>query len=320
MKSLEDIQRLILEDLECFYQTNDQHSLVIPIHYLLKIGGKRMRPALFLLSHQLFSSDLTAARNAALAIEVFHNFTLMHDDIMDNAPLRRGQATVHKKFNTNKAILSGDAMLIQAYQLLMSHPCQNQIQLIHCFNQHAMEVCEGQELDMNFETRNDVSLVEYIEMIRLKTAVLIGGAMKMGALYAGAKPEDQEHLYKCGEEMGIAFQLLDDYLDAFGSPEQVGKQLGGDIMADKKTFLRIQLYQKATQDELAVLQNKEQDPQEKVTETLELLRKYQVDLAILDLAKKYSDSAIAHLAAVGVNPEYKAPLLKVITQLLNRTS
>jgi geranylgeranyl diphosphate synthase type II len=279
-----------------------------------------MRPALFLLSHQLFSSDLTAARNAALAIEVFHNFTLMHDDIMDNAPLRRGQATVHEKFNTNKAILSGDAMLIQAYQLLMSHPCQNQIQLIHCFNQHAMEVCEGQELDMNFESREDVTIEEYIEMIRLKTAVLIGGSMKMGAIYAGAQPEEQEHLYQCGEEMGIAFQLLDDYLDAFGDPHQVGKQLGGDIIADKKTFLRIHLYQKATPEELTLLQKKDILPQEKVTETLGLLRKYHIDHSLLDLAKKYSDSAIAHLDAIELKTEYKAPLQKVITDLLNRTS
>lgn len=320
MKTLAEIQTLIQEDLAVFYQSNQKSTLSTPIHYLLNIGGKRMRPALFLLSHQLFSNELEKARSAALAIEVFHNFTLMHDDIMDNAPLRRGHATVHEKFNVSKAILSGDAMLIHAYQLLMSQPCPNQNQLIHAFNQHAMEVCEGQELDMAFESREDVTITEYLEMIRLKTAVLLGGSMKMGAIFAGAEWTAQNHLYQCGEEMGLAFQLLDDYLDAFGNPEEVGKRVGGDIIADKKTFLRIKLYEKATNEELDSLQEKENNPNEKVLATQNLLRKYQIDDELLNLAKSYSDSAIDHLNAIEVNASFKAPLEHVIFTLLNRKS
>lgn len=320
MKTLAEIQTLIQEDLAVFYQSNQNSTLSTPIHYLLNIGGKRMRPALFLLSHQLFSNEIEKARSAALAIEVFHNFTLMHDDIMDNAPLRRGHATVHEKFNVSKAILSGDAMLIHAYQLLMSQPCPNQNQLIHAFNQHAMEVCEGQELDMAFETREDVTITEYLEMIRLKTAVLLGGSMKMGAIFAGAEWTAQNHLYRCGEEMGLAFQLLDDYLDAFGNPEEVGKRVGGDIIADKKTFLRIKLYEKATNEELNSLQEKENNPNEKVLATQNLLRKYQIDDELLNLAKSYSDSAIDHLNAIEVNASFKAPLEQVIFTLLNRKS
>jgi geranylgeranyl diphosphate synthase type II len=183
-----------------------------------------------------------------------------------------------------------------------------------------MEVCEGQDLDMAFESREDVTITEYLEMIRLKTAVLLGGSMKMGAIFAGAEWTAQNHLYQCGEEMGLAFQLLDDYLDAFGNPEEVGKRVGGDIIADKKTFLRIKLYEKATNEELDSLQEKENNPNEKVLATQNLLRKYQIDDELLNLAKSYSDSAIDHLNAIEVNASFKAPLEQVIFTLLNRKS
>jgi geranylgeranyl diphosphate synthase type II len=316
--SITQAQNWIEEDLQNFYQSYPSTPLFEPIQYLLRIGGKRMRPALVLLSHQLFSDTPENAREAALAIEVFHNFTLMHDDIMDKAPLRRGHNTVHERYNTNTAILSGDAMMIQAYQLLMKRPCKNQHALIELFNQKALEVCIGQELDMSFESRNDVSVEEYLEMIRLKTAVLVGGALQMGAIIADASPENQSHLYACGEEMGLAFQLMDDYLDAFGNPETVGKQTGGDILADKKTYLYLQLLSRASQDEKRKLQSPFSTPEEKVGTIKEWMRHYSIDAEIKALADQYSQSAIEHLNTVDCHNEKKQPLIQVVQQLLHR--
>jgi len=316
--SISKVQNWIEEDLQNFYQSYPSTPLFEPIQYLLKIGGKRIRPALVLLSHQLFNEKPENARPAALAIEVFHNFTLMHDDIMDKAPLRRGQATVHERYNTNTAILSGDAMMIQAYQLLMKNPCHDQHQLIELFNQKALEVCIGQDLDMSFEGRNDVTVKEYLEMIRLKTAVLVGCAMKMGALVACASKENQDHLYACGEEMGLAFQLMDDYLDAFGNPETVGKQTGGDILADKKTYLYLQLLSRATQEEKNKLQSPFSTPEEKVSTVKEWMRYYKIDEEVKSIANQYSQSAIEHLQAVDCHTEKKEPLIHLVKQLLER--
>ncbi|GGD48433.1 isoprenyl synthetase [Muriicola marianensis] len=205
--------------------------------YILKLGGKRLRPALTLLSSELFGGTYSRAMDAAMAVEYFHNFSLIHDDIMDEAPLRRGKTTVHKKWDLNTGILSGDAMLIESYRFLEVYPPEVFRELTRVFSETAVQVCEGQQYDMDFETRDDVTVPEYLRMIEYKTAVLVGAAVKMGAITAGASEGDQQKIYDFGLNLGIAFQLQDDYLDAFGDPKKFGKQVGGDIIENKKTYL-----------------------------------------------------------------------------------
>lgn len=225
-----------------------------PVEYLLSLGGKRIRPYLTMMSGAAYGANLNDTVGAAMAVEVFHNFTLMHDDVMDQAPLRRGHATVHKKWNLNNALLSGDAMLIMAYQSLELYPDTVFKQLTSLLSKTAIEVCEGQQYDMDFETNPNVSQEDYIEMIRLKTAVLVGCALKMGAIIGKASEKDQMALYDFGIQLGLAFQLQDDYLDAFGNQETFGKKIGGDILEDKKTILYHLALKKATPDQRKSLQ------------------------------------------------------------------
>jgi geranylgeranyl diphosphate synthase type II len=239
MRKLEDLQSLIASSVSELKFPEYPAELYEPIKYILALGGKRMRPALLLMACDLFGGDVEAALPPALAIEVFHNFTLMHDDIMDNAPKRRGKTTVHEKWNSNVAILSGDVMLIEGYKLMMQVRENILRQVLDIFNETAVGVCEGQQLDMTFETSNNISIEEYINMIRLKTAVVLGGALKIGALIGEADIKDAELLSKFGEYLGIAFQLQDDILDVYGNPEKFGKQVGGDIISNKKTYLLI---------------------------------------------------------------------------------
>ncbi|TFF35637.1 polyprenyl synthetase family protein [Mucilaginibacter psychrotolerans] len=239
MRKLEDLQSLIATSVEKLQYPAYPAELYEPISYILSIGGKRMRPALLLMACDLFGGDVEAALPPALAIEVFHNFTLMHDDIMDNAPIRRGRATVHEKWNQNVAILSGDVMLIEGYKLMMEVRDNILRRVLDIFNDTAVGVCEGQQLDMTFETSNDISISEYINMIRLKTAVVLGGALKIGALIGEADDKDAELLSDFGVNLGIAFQLQDDILDVYGDPLKFGKQVGGDIISNKKTYLLI---------------------------------------------------------------------------------
>ena len=220
-------------------------NLYSPVNYILSIGGKRMRPILTLMATDLFGGDSKDSLHAAMAVEVFHNFTLLHDDIMDDAPLRRGKQTVHEKWDVNTAILSGDVMMIKAYGFLMEYKGEVYRAVMEVFNQTAIEVCEGQQMDVDFETRSDVSLEEYVEMIKLKTSVLVACALKMGAVIAGASDKDADLIYDFGLNLGLAFQLQDDYLDAFGNPETFGKQVGGDIIENKKTYLYIIAEQRA---------------------------------------------------------------------------
>ncbi|MCH2198458.1 MAG: polyprenyl synthetase family protein [Flavobacteriales bacterium] len=230
-------------------------GLYDPIDYLMQLGGKRIRPAMVLAAAEAFGASQEKAMDVALAVETFHNFTLMHDDIMDKAPLRRGMPTVHEKWNANTAILSGDAMLVQAYQHLSKSDPAQLPELMKLFNHTAIEVCEGQQLDMEFETRDNVTVDEYMEMIELKTSVLLAAALKMGAIIAGASEEDQAKIYSYGIKVGLAFQLQDDYLDAFGDPEKFGKQVGGDILADKKTFLYLMCQDLASAEQLKSLKS-----------------------------------------------------------------
>ncbi|RTY70591.1 polyprenyl synthetase family protein [Flavobacterium sp. LB2P53] len=237
MHSIYQYQGFLSEYLQAQYETKEPKNLYEPIRYILDLGGKRIRPVLTLMSAEIFDAPYQKALPAALAVEVFHNFSLVHDDIMDDAPLRRGKATVHEKWNINTGILSGDAMLILAYQYFEQYEPVIFRDLAKLFSKTALEVCEGQQWDVDFEERNDVTIPEYLMMIQYKTAVLVAAAMKMGAIIAETTEENANLVYDFGLNLGLAFQLQDDFLDAFGDPETFGKQVGGDIIENKKTYL-----------------------------------------------------------------------------------
>ena len=249
MHSINQYQEFIADYLESQYETKEPKNLYDPIHYILGLGGKRMRPVLTLMSAEVFDADYKKALPAALAVEVFHNFSLIHDDIMDDAPLRRGKVTVHEKWDINTGILSGDAMLILAYQYFEKYEPSIFKELAKLFSKTALEVCEGQQWDVDFETRTDVSIPEYLKMIQYKTAVLVAAAMKMGAIIAETSEENANLIYDFGLNLGLAFQLQDDYLDAFGNPETFGKQVGGDIIENKKTYLYLKALEFASTDQ-----------------------------------------------------------------------
>lgn len=295
-------------------------SLYDPLRYFMKLGGKRVRPVLCLMGAELFDAANEDAWHAATAIEVFHNFTLIHDDIMDKAPLRRGQLTVHERWNISTAILSGDALCIYAYGELakIRRPLQP---LLHLFNRTAVEVCEGQQLDMDFETRADVTEDEYIRMIALKTSVLLACSLKMGALLGGATEGAADKLYEFGKNLGIAFQLQDDYLDAFGVPEKLGKQAGGDILENKKTFLHIAARTNADAAQGAALQAcAGLAGSEKVSETLRLFTATGADKNCREAVALYSERAFDCFDELPVLSKRKAPLLDLAKMLLNRES
>lgn len=247
MQYLARFQEVLEVDLFNTVPTHEPQDLYEPISYMLSIGGKRIRPILTLLACDVFGKDFKQALQAAKAIEMFHNFSLIHDDIMDNAPLRRGQTTVHERWDLNTGILSGDAMLILAYQLFESYPPHIFKALAELFSKTALEVCEGQQYDINFETQAEVRLEEYLKMIEYKTAVLVGAALAMGAIVAEASKENKEQIYEFGRNLGIAFQIQDDYLDTFGNPETFGKQVGGDIIENKKTILYLKTLELGTE-------------------------------------------------------------------------
>lgn len=253
MYSIQQLQNIIIKAIEGKKYPSEPAELYEPMQYMMNLGGKRLRPALLLMGCDAFGGDIYQAINPAIAIEVFHNFTLMHDDIMDNAPLRRGKITVHEKWNSSVGILSGDAMLVEGYKLMMQVDEKVLRPVLEIFNDTATAVCEGQQLDMNFEQLKEVQIAAYINMIRLKTAVVLGGALKIGALLAGANQTEAELIYAFGEDLGIAFQLQDDILDVYGNPEKFGKQVGGDIISNKKTYLLIKALETANQNQLAEL-------------------------------------------------------------------
>ena len=237
MKSIAQYREAFQEYLDLKIQVKEPVNLYNPMRYILGLGGKRLRPVLVLMSAEIFEADYKNALDAALAIEIFHNFSLVHDDIMDDAPLRRGKETVHERWDINTGILSGDAMLINAYQLFENYQSEIFQELAKLFSKTAMQVCEGQQYDIDFESRDDVSIEDYLKMIEYKTAVLVGASLQMGAIVANTSEANKQSVYEFGRLLGIAFQLQDDYLDAFGDPETFGKQSGGDIIENKKTFL-----------------------------------------------------------------------------------
>jgi geranylgeranyl diphosphate synthase type II len=300
-------------------------ELYDPIHYLLSLGGKRIRPVLCLLTYSLFKSDWEKQVPAALSVEIFHNFTLMHDDIMDKAPLRRGKQTVHEKWNDNIAILSGDVMLVNAYQYL------NKVKglsleafqhLLGRLSRIAAEVCEGQQFDMNFESRDDVTVEEYIEMIRLKTSVLIGFSMEMGGLLASAPAEVSDSLYRIGETIGLGFQLKDDLLDVYGDPEKFGKQPGGDILANKKTYLLIKAFERATGSTLASLEKwvaaTEYDASEKVQAVTAIYDSLGLKAETEAVIASYFDAAFMEIQSLAISEEQKSALVKFMSGLVDR--
>ena len=321
MKSIQELSALISDELDRIEYPKTPSLLYEPIDYILGLGGKRMRPILVLMAHQLFDKNIEKAISPALAIEVFHNFTLLHDDIMDNAPLRRGQKTVHEKWNSNVAILSGDTMLVQAYQLMAEVDNAIVKQVLAVFSKAAIEVCEGQQWDMDFETQSDVSIHDYLKMIEYKTAVLLGAALQIGAITAGASKEEQNHLYAFGRDLGIAFQLKDDLLDAFGDAETFGKQVGGDIMANKKTYLYLKALALADGTQR---QNLEQyfstnDTSElKVDAVRTIFSNLEIPDLTTNLIREYHARAMENLAAI--DSENKEPLLAFSALLMDRVS
>lgn len=301
---------------------NEPTQLYEPIRYILSLGGKRIRPALTLMVCDFFDTDFQQAIPAALAIELFHNFSLIHDDIMDNAPLRRGKATVHEKWDINTGILSGDAMLILAYRFFENYEPKTFQELAKLFSETALQVCEGQQHDMDFETRDDVAIEEYLHMIDHKTAVLVGAAMKMGAIVAEASEKDKDKIYQFGRNLGIAFQLQDDYLDVFGNPETFGKQVGGDIISNKKTFLYLTAasHGSATQaEELTHLFDiNPKDPTDKIATVKEIFIKSGAAQATQAEIAKFNNLAYSLLGEINISEGEKELLRQFGDNLMER--
>lgn len=297
-------------------------SLYEPIRYVLSMGGKRIRPVLMLLSYNLFKEDPETILMPACALETYHNYTLLHDDLMDNADLRRGHETVHKKWNANTAILSGDSMLVLAYQRMQQCSSDKMSEVLALFTETALEIGEGQEYDMAFEHRDDVSEEEYIEMIRLKTSVLLACALKIGAILAGASKEDADNLYRFGEQIGLAFQLQDDFLDVYGDTRVFGKAIGGDITSNKKTFMLINALNHANEEQRRQLESwigaTEFDRDEKVAAVTRLYNEIGIDRMAQDMIAYYFEQSRKYLQAVSVEESRKAELAAYAQRMMNR--
>jgi geranylgeranyl diphosphate synthase type II len=327
LNNLTAFKELIDFELEEFNKSllnKKPSSLYDPIKYTLDLGGKRMRPLLTLIACDLFDGKVSEAVKPALGIEIFHNFTLLHDDIMDKAPLRRNQPTVHKKWNSDIAILSGDTMFVQSFQFVMQSPTQHLKEVLEVFTKTAIEVCEGQQMDMDFENQLNVSIPQYIKMIGLKTSVLLAGSMKIGAIIGGARAEDAQHIYEFGKNLGIAFQLQDDILDVFGSSDKVGKQTGGDIVSNKKTYLLLKAMDMADRYKKEELQlwmhTTDVDAMEKV-EAVKSIYEY---LGVKGLAEaemqKFYEKSLTHLNQIPCNSIKKHQLTKFAENLMQRES
>ena len=320
MTELKEYTAYIDKNLKDISFPSKPSELYDPIRYFLNIGGKRIRPILTLLGAELFGADKELAISQALSIEVFHNFTLVHDDIMDEAPLRRNQATVHHKWNTNVGILSGDVMIIKAYQLLCQINNKELPEALDIFSKTAVEVCEGQQMDMDFESRNDVSIAEYIEMIRLKTSVLLGAALTIGAIVANASEKDKENIYAFGQNIGIAFQIQDDILDLYADPLKFGKQVGGDVIANKKTILYLTALTEATKEQREILKQLDNDIniELKITRTRQLFDQLKVKESCKERMQSYYSLAKENLDKINVPDENKRKLLELASFLMDR--
>src|SRR5690606_16288222 len=318
MHLIKDYQEAVNKALSSIHYPQQPEKLYDPIRYFMGIGGKRIRPVLTLLAAEMHDCPIEKSLDTALAIELFHNFTLMHDDIMDNASLRRGKSTVHEKWNNSIAILSGDAMLISAYQFLAKNDSAVLPELLKVFNTVALEVCQGQQFDMDYEETSDISIDDYIDMIRLKTAVLLGAALKMGAIVSGASSANADHLEEFGINIGIAFQLQDDLLDVYGEELEFGKQIGGDIIANKKTFLMLKAIELAKDEDAEQLQkwiHKTDEPLKKINEVTRIYNKLGIQELTMNEMHFYSLKAHDALNKLDV-PEGKKETLKNLTESL----
>ena len=322
MLKSEEVLSVVNEAIKSLPFNRQPASLYEPVKYVLSIGGKRMRPVLMLLAYNLFKENPQSILNQACALETYHNYTLLHDDLMDNADLRRGHETVHKRWNANTAILSGDSMLVLAFQQMAQCPEDKLKAVLDLFTETALEIGEGQQYDMDFEHRMDVREDEYIEMIRLKTSVLLACALKMGALLADASTEDADLLYKFGEQIGLAFQLQDDFLDVYGDTKVFGKAIGGDIVSNKKTFMLINAFLRANEQQRAELHRwveaTEFDEQEKIAAVTRLYNEIGIDKLAQERIDHYFKQGLACLEAVKIDAERKANLTAYVYKLMKR--
>lgn len=320
--TVKEITELVNEGINSLAYDRKPQSLYEPIKYTMSQGGKRIRPVLTLLSYYMFRDDIRQALPCAMGLEMYHNYTLLHDDLMDNADMRRGNMTVHKKWDANTAILSGDSMLVLSYQLMSQCPQEMLQQVIDTFTITALEIGEGQQYDMDFEKRTDVTEEEYIEMIRLKTSVLLACAAKIGAILAGASSEEQNHAYRFGEQLGLAFQLQDDFLDVYGDEKVFGKKIGGDITSNKKTYMLIKALERAEGIDKQQLEYwieaQEFDRSEKINAVTEIYTRLGIDTLAKERIDKYFTSALNHLDAISAPAERKAELLSFVQQMMRR--
>ena len=321
MLTVNQYREVFVQYLKKFPINREPSNLYDPVSYILTLKGKRLRPILTLMATDIFSNSYKSGLDAALAVEVFHNFSLVHDDIMDSAELRRGNKTVHKKWNVSTGILSGDVMLIQAYQLFENYEGEVFVDLAKLFSKTAIEVCEGQQYDVDFETRDNVKTSDYLKMITYKTAVLLGASMKMGAIIARASKEDQNKIYDFGKYLGIAFQLQDDYLDAFGDEIKFGKKIGGDILENKKTYLYLKAIEFLSEDkknQLLGLYTNNNSSEEKIKTTKALFEESgSVDYTVKEI-KKYTNSAFEILESLNISAEKKKLLYEFGNSLMDR--
>lgn len=315
-------EKIIDESIKRVLKGYQPATLFAPAEYILSLGGKRLRPLLTLMAADLFGKDSEEAIDAALAVEIFHNFSLVHDDLMDNADMRRGYPTIHKKWSDNNAILSGDALVIEAYKYIARTPVRVLPEVLELFSATAMEICEGQQYDMDFEQRLDVTEEEYIEMIRLKTAVLIGCALKIGAIIAGAPVQDAESIYEFGINIGLAFQLKDDLLDVYGDPKTFGKRVGGDILCNKKTFLLIRSLKtadtKQRDDLIQWLTATDYDPDEKIKFVKNTYDELNLRFIVENLIEKYYLASLDCLSSINVPDNRKRDLISLAENLMYR--
>jgi geranylgeranyl diphosphate synthase type II len=324
MYKIQELQQIIESEFQKIDFPKNPAELYQPIEYILTIGGKRIRPLFTVLTANLFSEDVQNAIKPSIGLEIFHNFTLLHDDIMDKADIRRNKPTVHKKWNENVAILSGDAMMIYSYEFFMYLPSEILIPIFKTFNKTAIEVCEGQQFDMNFENQIEVSEQEYIKMIELKTSVLIAACFKIGAICGGASEKDAENMYEFGKNLGLAFQLRDDYLDCFGNTSEFGKQIGGDIVANKKTYLLIKALNTSNQEikeKLITEINKTNfDRAEKVKAILDIYKQLNIPQIAEQKIEEYYNLAFSYFDKISVPEERKTEIIEFVNLLKNRTN
>ena len=322
MESFKDYSRMLEEGLKKVSLGSKPDTLYDPVKYILDIGGKRVRPVLALMSCSSFDSNPNLALKAALSIELFHNFTLIHDDIMDSANTRRGKETVHKKWGINSGVLSGDVMLIMAYQLLENYDSKTYLELNKLLNKTAKQVCEGQQMDMDFELKSNVEFEEYIKMIEFKTAVLLGCSLKMGAIIADASKEDQEFIYQYGINLGLAFQFQDDYLDTFGQQNKVGKKIGGDILENKKTVLFHMAIANSNESQkekiLELYSSKENTSEDKINKITSLFIETKADKSSLELVDQYTQKAIKLINCLSFDQTKKNDFINFSNSLMKR--